>query len=142
MAMSSLDVVCEEMAPEGATGRGVAGARLRFNRVFLLAIWCGLLTGLIEVGVIVLRKHTVDLNRFYWMSRHFVWLIPLTDLLIFVGLGVVSVLLVRFRPGRGSWLASRMLCTLTLLGPVWAGLPAIYGLAGLILALGIAARLV
>src|SRR5262249_34696757 len=85
---------------------------------------------------------TVDLNGFYWMSRHFVWLIPLTDLLIFVCLGLVSVLLVRFRPGRGSWLASRMLCTLTLLAPVWAGLPGIYGLSGLIVALGIAARLV
>ena len=51
MAMSSLDVVCEEMAPVGAPGRGVAGPRLRLPDVFLLAIWCGLVSGLIEVGV-------------------------------------------------------------------------------------------
>ena len=39
-------------------------------------------------AAIVLRKHTFDLNQFYWMSRHFVWLIPLTNLLIFLALGL------------------------------------------------------
>ena len=40
------------------------------------------------------------------------------------------------------WLASRLLCTLTLLLPIWAASPRIFGPAGLVLAFGAATRLV
>ena len=105
-------------------------------------LWCGLVSGPLEVGAIVLRKHTVDLNQFYWMSRHFVWLIPLTDLLIFLALGLVAG---AGGPGLASpgKLALRgCSARLTLLPLFWAAFPRIYGLAGFILALGVAARLV
>ena len=36
--------------------------------------------GLLETAIIVLRKRYVDVNHFYGMSRHFVWLVPLIDL--------------------------------------------------------------
>ena len=52
----------------------------------------------------MLRKHTFDLNQFYWMSRHFVWLIPLTNLLIFLSLGLGLAVLSHFWPRRGRWL--------------------------------------
>ena len=109
---------------------------------FVLSVWCGLVAGPLEVAMIVLRKQTVDLNQFYWMSRHFVWLIPLTDLLIFLVLGLVLALLAVCWPRRGGWLGARLLCALTLLPPLWAAFPRIYGLAGFVLALGISARLV
>ena len=54
----------------------------------------------------MLRKHTVDLNQFYWMSRHFVWLIPLTNLLIVLGLGLVLALVVLVWPRGGGWLCA------------------------------------
>ena len=92
--------------------------------------------------MIVLRKQTVDLNHFYWMSRHFLWLIPLTNLLIFVGLGLAFSFLVLCWPRLGSHFAARSLCGLTLLAIIWAAFPRIYGPAGFILAVGIAARLV
>ena len=88
---------------------------LRCLTVSALSIWCGLLAGLLEVGVIVLRKQTVDLNHFYWMSRHFLWLIPLTNLLIFVSLGLAFSFLLLCWPCFGSHFAARSLCGVTLL---------------------------
>src|SRR5262249_20277382 len=93
---------------------------------------------------------------------HFVWLIPLLDLSLFLVVGaVVSVFVVCARrlgrrpglPERGpsgpsgtarrrSWVATRLLAALTLLPPVWAAFPRISGGAGVLLALGIGARMV
>jgi arylsulfatase A-like enzyme len=115
---------------------------LRCLTVSALSIWCGLLAGLLEVGVIVLRKQTVDLNHFYWMSRHFLWLIPLTNLLIFVGLGLAFSFLLLCWPRFGSHFAARSLCGVTLLAIIWAAFPTIYGPSGFILAVGLASRLV
>ncbi len=110
--------------------------------VLVLSLWCGMVAGLLEVAAIVLRKHTVDLNRFYWMSRHFVWLIPLTNLLIFLVLGLVLALVTLVWPRRGSGISARLLCALTLLPLFWTVFPRIYGPAGFIVVLGIATWLV
>jgi arylsulfatase A-like enzyme len=133
--------VLPETVTAGSSQTGRATGRLRPHHILVLALWCGLVAGPLEVGAIVLRKHTVDLNKFYWMSRHFVWLIPLTNLLIFLAFGLALGLLV-LCGRRGRWLAVRLLCALTLLPLLWAAFPRIYGLAGIILAVGIAARLV
>jgi arylsulfatase A-like enzyme len=125
-------------SPEPAPDEG----RLRPGHLLALALWCGLAAGPLEVGAIVLRKHTVDLTQFDWMTRHFVWLIPLTDLILFLALGVVLAGVAGIAPLRGSRLASRWLCALTLLPPVWAAFPRIYGIAGFLLTLGVAAWLV
>ena len=108
--------------------------------ILVLSGWCGLVSGLLEVGITIVRKHNVDSNHFYWMSRHFVWLIPLTNLLIFLVVGAVLSVLVR--QGRvGRWIATRTLGTLFLLPLFWAAFPRIYGLAGFVLVLGGAMRL-
>jgi len=140
--MTSPVAVLEKSRPAGLSGPGLAGSGLRFHHIFILSVWCGLIAGPLEVGTMIVRKHTVDLNQFYWMSRHFIWMIPLTDLLIFLILGVVLALMALCWPGRGSWLATRLMCALTLLSFLWTAFPLIYGLAGLALSVGIAARLV
>ena len=104
----------------------------------VLSAWCGLVSGLLEVGVIMLRKRTLDFNHLYWMSRHFVWLIPLINLAIFLVLGLVLSIVILCTGQRGRWLAARALCGLAVLPPVWVAFPRIYGLAGFVLALGIA----
>ena len=76
------------------------------------------------------------------MSRHFVWLTPSTSLLIFLVLGPILALVTLVWPRRGGGLSARLLCTLTLLPLFWTVFPRIYGLAGFILVLGIAIRLV
>ncbi len=110
--------------------------------VLILSVWCGLVSGLLEVGTIVVRKRAFDPNHLYEMSRHFVWLIPLTNLCLFLALGVTLKLLARARPRRVDWLAPRLLGSLTLLPPLLVGLPRIHGLAWFVVTLGAAARLV
>ena len=134
------DLTVDGTAVSPSLGRGTNG--LSPAHVLVLSVWCGLVAGPLEVVTILVRKRTLDLNHFYWMSRHFVWLIPTTDLLIFLGLGLVLSLSVVCWPRTAGWLAARLLCALTLLPLLWAALPGIYGPAGFILALGIAARLV
>lgn len=108
----------------------------------LVSAWCGLVAGLLEVGTIVLRKETVDPNRLYGMSRHFVWLIPTVNLGLFLAIGCLGVLACALWPRRGPWLLARVLCAATFLPVFLAGFPRIYTAASGALAVGIAARLV
>jgi arylsulfatase A-like enzyme len=110
--------------------------------VLIVSAWCGLVSGLLEVAAIVLRKRTIDPNHLYELSRHFVWLIPLANLCLFLALGFTLKILMLASPRPGTWLAPRFLCALTLLPPLLAGFPRIHGLAWFVVTLGLAARLV
>ena len=99
--------------------------------VLVLSVWCGLVSGLLEVAAIVVRKQTFDPNHLYGMSRHFVWLIPVTNLCIFLALGVVLKLLLWAWPRRVNWLAPRLLCALTLLPSSWLACRGSMGWPGL-----------
>jgi len=125
----------------GSSPKELAAGRLSPVRLFLLSAWCGLISGWLEVGTIIARK-TFERNHLYWTSRHFVWLIPLVNLAIFVALGTAFALAAHFSPRRGGWLATRLLCALTLLPVFLVAFAQIYGLAWLVVVLGIAARLV
>ena len=57
--------------------------------VLVLSAWCGLAAGLLEVGTRVLCRAIDPTKRLYLMSRHFVWLTPLVNLLVFLGLGLL-----------------------------------------------------
>jgi arylsulfatase A-like enzyme len=136
----SISAPAIETAGVGIGGRATTGIRL--HTLVALSACCGLLSGLLEVGAIVVRKHTVDINQLYGMSREFVWLIPMTNLCIFVVAGVVCSLTVLIWPARGRWLGLRLLCALAILPPLLAAFPQIYAIAWLIVAVGLAARLV
>ena len=110
--------------------------------LLLLSAWCGLVAGLLEVGTIVLRKQMFDPNHLYGMSRHFVWLIPLTNLCVFLALGALGCVVGLAWPRRGRWLLIACLCALALLPMLLVAFPRIYSLAWLVVALGVAARLV
>jgi arylsulfatase A-like enzyme len=109
--------------------------------IIALSAWCGLVAGLLETGVFIVRKCYFDSAHFYRMSRHFVWLVPLADLLLFVVVGLILAVVVRCG-ARGQRMAPLALGTLALLPPFWAAFPRIYGAAGLLVAMGAAARLV
>ena len=142
IAMSSRTAALIETGTIGPSAGDSETGSLRPHQVLVVSAWCGLLSGPLEVGAIVLRKHAYDLNQFYGMSRHFVWLIPLTNLLIFLTLGVIFSLWTLGFGRRGSWLVARLLGALALLPLVWAAFPRIYGTAALLLVLGTAFRLV
>src|SRR5271156_2154847 len=75
--------------------------------ILVLSAWCGLIAGLLEVGTIVLRKHFVDPNRLSKMSRHFVWLIPVSNVGAFMTLAAFACAIALLWPGCGRWLFKR-----------------------------------
>ena len=104
-----------DVSEEARIGPGRGPDRPGLVWLLLLSAWCGLVAGLLEVGTIVLRKQAFDPNHLYGMSRHFVWLIPLTNLCVFLALGLLGCGVVLVWPRRGRWLFTRGLCALTLL---------------------------
>jgi arylsulfatase A-like enzyme len=116
--------------------------RLGFLSLWLLSAWCGLVAGLLEVGAVVLRKQLFDPDHLDKMSRHFVWLIPLSNLCVFAALGLLGYVVILVWPRHGRRLFARGLCAMTLLPPLLVAFPRIYTLAWLIVALGVAAQLV
>jgi arylsulfatase A-like enzyme len=116
--------------------------RPRLVSLWLLSTWCGLVAGLLEVVMIVLRKQVFDPDHLYKISRHFVWLIPISNLVVFSTLGLIACGIIAIWPRRGRWLFARALCALAFLPALLAAFPRIYCLAWVVVALGTAARLV
>ncbi len=106
--------------------------------VLMLSAWSGLASGLLEVGARLLCRGIDPTNRLYMLSRHFVWLVPLSTLLLFGAVGLSLAIATKSWPRRGAWFSSRFIC-------FWAVLPVlivtdsrIYPAAWVVLALGIA----
>jgi arylsulfatase A-like enzyme len=116
--------------------------RLRLGSLLLVSAWCGLVAGVLEVGALVLRKRVFDSDQLYKMSRHFVWLVPLSNLCVFLTLGLLAWAAVLLWPRRGRWLFLRGTCALALLPPFLVAFPRIYAAAWLVVVLAVAARLV
>ena len=111
--------------------------------VLVLSAWCGLAGGLLEVGTRVVCKSISPSHRVYWpMSRHFLWMVPLSSLLLFSGIGLCLALATKFWPRVGGWLFSRLVCFLAILPVLIVMSPRIDPWAWAILAVGIASRLV
>ena len=72
----------------------------------MLSVWCGLAAGLLEVGTRALCRAIDPTKRLYTVSRHFVWLTPLANLLVFFALGLFLALVTRFAPPYGGLVES------------------------------------
>jgi arylsulfatase A-like enzyme len=108
-------------------------------QILLLSAWCGLAGGLLEVGARVLFRTIDPTQRLYLISRHFVWLGPLSNLLFFLGFGLVLAAATRIWPRAGRWLIPRVLFACTVAPALMATSREIYPEAWFIVALGIAA---
>jgi arylsulfatase A-like enzyme len=116
--------------------------RLGVRSLLFLSAWCGLVAGLLEVGTIVVRKRVFDPDQLHHMSRHFVWLIPMSNLCVFLIVGLFGCGVILVWPRRGSSLLARVLCAFALLPAMLVAFPRIYTLAWLLVVLGFAAQLV
>ena len=96
-----------------------------------LAAWFGLVAGLLEVLTKVSCTAIGRSGQLYQMSRHFFWLIPVTNLLVFLGLGLFLAFLVWVMPRFGRWLSVRGLGALTLLPSLLVAVPEVYSAAWL-----------
>ncbi len=130
-------------ASAGEPGRpGRRPGRLGPVALVGLSVWCGTTAGLLEVATVVVHKRFFDTNQLLGMSRHFIWLVPLADLLVFLLVGLVGALAVILWPAGGRWAIARTLCALTVLPVLLVAFPQVYGLAWLLVGLGLSARLV
>ena len=106
--------------------------------MLIVAAWCGLAAGELEVAVRVGQRLLSPTNRLYMMTRHFFWLVPVTSGLLFLVFGAVFRALTWRWPLRGGWIGLRLIL-------VWAILPTvllvgrgIYAEAKILLAMGLA----
>ena len=110
--------------------------------IIALSSWCGLVAGLLEVAVTVLRKRLLDADQVLKLSHHFLWLIPVANLSLFIVLAVIGSAVVLIWPHLGRWLFTRALAACTLLPALLTAFPKIYAAALLLIAAGIAVRIV
>jgi arylsulfatase A-like enzyme len=140
MIISTADA--EESGTEAASHPDRKANGLHVRSLLLLSSWCGLVAGLLEVVTIIVRKRVFDPDQLYKMTRYFVWLVPISNLCVFLILGLVGCGVILVSPRRGRWLIARILCAFTLLPPILVAFPRIYSLAWLVVALGVAAWIV
>jgi arylsulfatase A-like enzyme len=106
--------------------------------LLVLAAWCGLAGGLLEVGSRVLFRAINPFHRLYLISRHFVWLTPLVNLLLMFSLGLCLALLALAWPRFGGWIGPRLIGAFAILPILMVASPLIFPEAWFILALGAA----
>lgn len=109
--MPSVKVIDESRAT--ALRRYVRPERMQQARVMgspelpsllLLSVWFGVITGLLELCLVYTRNYISGWSSLgaLQISRHFPWMIPLANLVLFLGWGQVVILLgLVYRPIRG-----------------------------------------
>ena len=81
--------------------RPATEAGREYVRVFFTFLLLGLFAGWLELGLVLVSRTvnphiSIDALR---TNRHFLWMVPVADVLIFGVIGVAIALLSRFRPG-------------------------------------------
>jgi arylsulfatase A-like enzyme len=122
--------------------RSVAIRKGSAVKLLLLAGWCGLAGGLLEVLVREVGVAIHPTGRLLMLSRHFVWAGPLSNLSLLLIIGAILALGDRIWPRASGWFGPRLLCALTILPPLMVALPRIYRSAWALFAFGIAVWLV
>jgi arylsulfatase A-like enzyme len=115
---------------------------MRARDLLLLSAWCGLATGLLEAGTRVLCRTIDPSQRLYIMSRHFIWMGPLSNLAFFVGIGLLLAVAIKLAPRAIGWFGPRLICACTILPVLMAAGPRVYTSAWILVALGAAVSLV
>jgi arylsulfatase A-like enzyme len=110
--------------------------------LFLTSLWLGLLAGWLELGFVLTQRaanpHLSD--DMFRTNRHFVWMIPVADALIFSVIGLAVALLAWFRWELARWIAMRLpigMCFCTLLLTI----EGLHVIAALVLACGLASTI-
>jgi arylsulfatase A-like enzyme len=114
---------------------------LRPLDVLILSAWCGLAGGLFEVGTLICVRNLIPTTRGYLMSRHFIWLAPLSNLLFFTGLGLFLTSAAKLWPRVGGWIGPRIIGFLAVLPVLMVISTRISAIAWILLAAGIASSI-
>lgn len=112
---------------------------LTWRSTLVLAAWFGLIGGVLDLGMIFARRDVFHTSPYYEQGRHFLWTVPLSNLIVMLALGLPIAGIRRIRPGLVSPRTAVLLfATLAIWGPLLRA--PIHGLASLVVAAG-AARL-
>ena len=82
--------------------------------VLLICLWFGLVAGLLELTLLVTRVQVFE-NGAWMRSPHFVWMVPVSDMLLAAAVGLFLAPLARAWPRRGRPLVVGTLITLACL---------------------------
>lgn len=129
--------------PEQWRASSFADDPVRPLDLFLLMIWFGLLTGLFEAGLVLVHRSLFDHISLESLrtNRHFVWMIPTADVLLFGIAGLAFAGLGRRYP---RW-AHKLVCAIAVgwmaLGILWT-VEWLHSIAGIVVACVVAARAV
>ena len=115
--------------------------RLGMADVLVLSVWCGLAGGELEVAARIVYRALSPTERLYLMTRHFVWLVPLINLMLFFGFGLLLNLAIRRWPRRAVWLSPRVIVAAAILPALALVGRKIYLEAWLLVAVGLAFRI-
>jgi arylsulfatase A-like enzyme len=137
-------IVAKEVRPVAPTEKSVVSrpsAAARAGSPFWTIAWFGLLAGWLELAVVLLRgvvgaPVTWDMMR---RNRHYLWMIPVADLVVFAGVCLVIAPLARYGPRFARWLAIRLGIGLTSLA-VLLNIEVLHPAASALLACGLAAE--
>ena len=102
----------------------------------------GSLAGELEVAARIAIRALSTTHRLYLMTRHFIWLVPLINLVLFLGFGVLLALATRRWPARAGWWSPAADRHLGRPAGAGGGRPGIYAEAWFLVALGVAFRMV
>jgi arylsulfatase A-like enzyme len=125
-----------------ASGAAMATGRLGRWDLLVLAAWCGLASGLLEVGTKVVCRLINPVHQLYLMSRHFFWVTPLVNLLLLFGLGICLAALTTVAPRLGGKIGPRLVVASGILPMLIVAERRIFPEAWFVLALGVAVWLV
>ena len=106
--------------------------------MLVLSAWCGLAGGLLEVATTICVRNLIPTTRGYLMSRHFIWLTPLSNLMLFSTIGLLLTTVAWLWPRSGGWLGPRLISFLAVLPVLMVTSPRVFPIAWMILAAGIA----
>jgi arylsulfatase A-like enzyme len=103
--------------------------------LMVVAIWFGLVSGLLELGLVYARNHLVGWSTLssLQISRHFPWMIPVANLALFLAWGLLVAVLGRVWKRIGGQTSIALLSFPACLAPLLL-LPGLYWTAHLALA--------
>jgi arylsulfatase A-like enzyme len=104
--------------------------------VLLIAVWFGLVAGLLELALLVFRVEVFEGGAFI-RSQQFIWMVPVSELALFTVGGLFLGLVARALPRWGQSLVIGLLVTLTCLS-LSLLIRGFYSLACVLIALGVA----
>ena len=129
--------------PEMSGAASIADGPVRPFDLFLLMIWFGLLTGLLEAGLVLAHRSLIDRISLESLrtNRHFVWMIPTADALLF---GVAGPAFAGLGKRYPRW-AHKLVCTIAVgwfaLSILWT-VEWLHSIAGIVVACAVAVRAV